>query len=175
MRRVVATIAITVALATAVLLPAPAQANLLAYRWAGSVVCVEDHTSSTAWPTVSATNRWAPAADIHIFARRDCGSWQTITVRSSYQGANGYYARTRIFYQPDKPWLFHHVVISINESYRSRLNWGDRRSVIMHEIGHALGLAHNSRSDSIMNVYRAFRFDYPTGYDFAEIERRYPW
>jgi hypothetical protein len=45
----------------------------------------------------------------------------------------------------------------------------------MHEIGHALGLAHNSRTDSIMNISRAFRFDYPTGYDFAEIERRYPW
>jgi hypothetical protein len=103
------------------------------------------------------------------------GTWQTITVRSSWQGDTGYYARTHIRAQDDRPWLFARVEIRLNDSYRSRLNWDDRRSVVMHEIGHALGLAHNSRSDSLMNVYRTFRFNYPTAYDFAEIERRYPW
>lgn len=155
----------------------PAEANLKPYRWRHSTVCVEDHIHDGRWPGKSAVYRWDKVPDLRFVYRRDCSAYrQEIILRSRYEGYNGRYGRTYIRYNSSK--YITRAVITMNDSYYGKYRmkyWSNRRSGIMHELGHASGLAHTSRYKSLMNIYHWHRWNYPTWYDKREVERRYPW
>jgi hypothetical protein len=178
-RRLLAGLLVAAALATGLVVatPQPAQATLSAYRWQYRTVCVEDRTSSSVWPGYSATVRWDAVPDLRFVHRRagGCeGYRQVITLRSAWKGYDGYYGWTYRWVWTGSTYLSR-VTIVMNDTYRYRLGWADRRSAIMHEFGHASGLAHTSRWESLMNTASWWRWDYPTWYDRREVERRYPW
>jgi hypothetical protein len=157
----------------------PADATLAGYRWARSTVCVADHTGSR-WPVDSATYRWSTVPDLQFYYGRTCS--QQITVVEAYYGRSGHWYRRAgesvIWLQPDV-WgttdKILRVTIRLNNSYISRLTWANRRSLIMHELGHSSGLAHTSYRTSLMCPSTMYWWSYPTSYDKSETDRNYPW
>jgi hypothetical protein len=156
-----------------VALSVPAEANLLPYRWSTGLVCVEDHVSSH-WPIGSATSRVSGVPDITLVLRGDCSAYKQRIKVYEYSAADDLWAKVTWWYYAGTNRLAL-VKVYVNNRYRGELNWADRRSVLMHEELHGLGLAHTSYCCSLMNVYRWRRYDYPTSYDKREVERRYPW
>jgi hypothetical protein len=152
-----------------------AQANLLGFRWSHSVVCVEDHTGIH-WPVGTATTRMDKVPDIHLVFKSNCSNYeQKIKVYECWCGDTHWWAKTNFWVFTAHPDRLALVKIRLNNTYRGELNWNDRRSVIMHEIGHGLGLAHTIHYKSLMNINTVFKWDYPTIYDKDEVDRRYPW
>jgi predicted Zn-dependent protease len=47
--------------------------------------------------------------------------------------------------------------------------------LILHELGHSSGLAHDSYWSSIMNPNRFYNYVWPTDYNRRDCERLYPW
>lgn len=161
----------------------PAQAYSLAgHRWKTGTVCVIDRTGDgPAWPVSSATTRWSGVPDLTYRYGGDCE--QRVYVYARSYGATGWHGtadawRWSNHYSGEWEWLsgdayrVYRCDIRMNDSYY--LSWADKRSAIMHELGHCSGLDHTG-SYALMNIYRFHRYDYPTSDDKAGIERRYPW
>jgi hypothetical protein len=180
-------IAVVTAVAATLPLASPTSANLSTYRFKYSTVCVVDHTGSR-WPIDTAVSRWTAVPDLSFRYGVTCG--QQVHVYEGWYGSNWHGGR---YYGWTTPWLYSHktygsyeklsdgtwreyrCTIAMNNTYGVGLSWADRRSAVMHELGHCTGLAHTSRTDSLMNIYHWRDYNYPTGYDKSETERRYPW
>lgn len=175
----------------AVVSPDPAEATQANYRWKTGSVCVIDHTGSR-WPIYSATYRWTQVPDLSLQYGSRCTSRhkeQAIHVYEGWYGSNWHggqkygYATAWLYTHKtygDWEWMgdayrMYRCTIQLNNTYGRYLSWADRRSVIMHEMGHCSGIDHTSYSASLMNTNRWRYYDYPTWYDRREVERRYPW
>ncbi len=67
------------------------------------------------------------------------------------------------------------IKCDVTLSYAADYSGTKSMEIALHEIGHCLGLAHTTRSDSVMNsVVKSPYSGYPTAYDFADIKRLYP-
>lgn len=176
--RLISTVAaLSVAAGLMLVFAGPAEANLASYRWHYGTICVEDHIHDGRWPGKSAVYRWDKVPDLRFVYRKDCSGYrQEVILRSRYMGSTGYYGKARVWYNDHKH--ITRATITMNDSYYNRYKmrwWGNRRSAIMHELGHVSGIKHTSYWKSLMNIYNFHKFDYPTWYDKREIERRYPW
>ena len=175
MRKLTLTAALLAA-ATLLGFPAPAEATLAGYRWRDSTVCVEDHINDGKWPGRQAVERWDAVPDLRFLYRKDCDNYrQRIELRASSEGRNGRYGYAHWWYTDRTHDYLLRGKITMNSSYLGELNWADRRSAVMHELGHLSGLEHTSRSSSLMNINQWRSHDNPTDYDKSQIERRYPW
>ncbi len=152
-----------------VIAPEPAHAALAGHRWKTGTVCVVDKTGNR-WPVYSATRRWTRVPDLSFRYASWCKQKVYIYERWSSRYEYGYalpyvWSDNTIAYC--KIWM--------NNTYGRRLSWADRRSAIMHELGHCSGIDHTSYSKSLMNTKRWRYYDYPTWYDKREVDRRHPW
>ena len=172
-------IPVVVVAATLLATATPAQATLAGYRWARGTVCVLDHTGSR-WPVDSATYRWSTVPDLQFYYGRTCS--QQVTVVEGYYGTSGHWSgragEAVIWLEPDV-WgstdKILRVTIRLNRSYLYRLTWANRKSLVIHELGHSSGLAHDSYWSSVMNPNRFYNYTWPTDYNRRDCERLYPW
>ncbi len=165
------------AVAGSLALPAAsANASLEGWRWSGSTICVVNNTYSSYWPVATVIYRYDKAADLHVVSAGDCSSYSQKIWVSRYSSDDGRCGVTTVWMDEYK--RVRYARVQLNTHYSSCLSSGTRRAhVLSHEIGHAIGLAHTSRNDSVMSV-STWSYDhvpYPTSYDYSEIERRYPW
>lgn len=172
----------------AVIAPEPAHAYAHEdYRFKYGKVCVIDRTGN-AWPVYSATYRWTKVPDLSFKYGSRCDSRykrQKVYVYEGWYGSDWRggknYAWTRCYFynsSGDYEWLgngwrAYYCKIWLNNTYRPR-GWADRRSLIMHELGHASSLEHTS-ANALMNIYKWRYYNYPTYDDKRGVERRYPW
>lgn len=165
------------AVVTAMTLPAgSANGSLESWRWSGSTICVVNNTYSSLWPVATVVQRYDASADLHVVSGGDCSSYKQKVWVSRYTASDGRCGVTTVW--KDEYGRLLYARIQLNRYYSSCLSSSTRRAHVMsHELGHAVGLAHTSRYDSVMNV-STWSYDnvpYPTSYDYSEIERRYPW
>jgi predicted Zn-dependent protease len=176
MARVRSLLASAVIISSFLLPPGSANANLETWRWTSSTVCVVNNTGSSLWPLATVVQRYNRAADLAVISRRDCAPYRQKVWLSRYSRADGRCGVTTIWRNQNHRLLY--ARIQLNTYYGSCLATRTRRAhVLSHELGHAVGLAHTARRDSVMNA-STWSYDhipYPSGYDYAEIERRYPW
>jgi len=149
-----------------------AQANVYAFRWAGSVVCVEMH-ASTHYPVKAAVHAWDSAPDLHLTYQRDCTDYrQVVRVYSGWYGKHDWAAQTVLRWAGGR--FVSPLTIRLNNSYAWGYSWGSRAHLASHELGHALGEDHTTHYRSVMRP-GAYQYAYPQPYDYGEIERLYPW
>lgn len=68
-------------------------------------------------------------------------------------------AVTRHNYTANSPRLISQVDIFVNEETKKRLSQTDYQNILLHELGHVLGLQHSERFDSIMHKNAKTRFE----------------
>jgi len=90
-------------------------------------------------------------------------------------------ARVKIEYLDRKPGDYYGIYngrgnISLNKRWRTELKSLTRKETAVHEVGHALGLAHTQAKNNLNSVMRAREFNYidkPMSDDYAGINKIY--
>ncbi|MDQ2851502.1 MAG: hypothetical protein M3Y49_12350 [Actinomycetota bacterium] len=146
-------ILLTLVAGMSVALASPAHASIEGPTWAHTAghwgnVSVEDHTSG-AWPVKTAVATWGSG-----LYYRSCGtSNQCVKVSEKNQGDTGQIAITSQSWTQDAKGKTHFtpLTITINSYYNTRTTAAVRSQVVTHELGHALGLGHDTWND-VMNA-----------------------
>lgn len=149
--KILLTSAVTTAviLSTASLMVAPsASASVEGKIWVHAPgqwpnVSVENHANAS-WPVSTEVTAWG--SGLHY---RACGSSQAcVHVTSAWQGMTGQIGIT------SQSWTtvngveyFTPLTITFNNSYLSKMSTTVRQQVVAHELGHALGLGHDTYND----------------------------
>lgn len=90
-------------------------------------------------------------------------------------------ARVKIEYIDRKPGDYYGIYngrgnISLNKRWRTELNSTKRKETAVHEVGHALGLAHTQKKNDSKSVMRQYGFnnkDKPLSDDYAGLNKIY--
>lgn len=149
-----------------------ADAALAPARWRYSTVCVEDRTGSR-WTMVDdAVRRYNTHPDLAVAYRRNCSGFrQVVKVYAGWYGKTGWAGQAQLAWSGG--YFVSPMKIKLNNTYAYRDSWRVRLHIVSHELGHTLGLGHTHRRDSVMGPDPQVGFATP--FDFAELERRYPW
>lgn len=149
------------------------------WRFRTGNICVQDWTGGVLSDGIKrAVVAWSKADDVNLYYRRNCtaagfSQSQTITIVTyawdTYDGACG---KELIWTEGGyrvPGYVITRAVLHVNRA--CNIAWPeDRAYLAAHGIGHALGLTHPTRSDSVM----AYRW-LPTAWDHQRIEQVYPW
>lgn len=140
------------------LLATPASASVEGPTWVhgphtfGSVQ-VEDHTGDF-WPVTASTSSWGSG---YHYGR--CYNSQCVRVYETDDGDNGVVGETYYdSHQTSAGQRFSSVTIYMNDFYGRQYSSTQRQEAITHELGHALGLGHDSGSG------RGVMYSYVDGY-----------
>lgn len=146
-------ILLTLVAGMSVALASPAHASIEGPTWAHTAghwgnVSVENHTG-VSWPVKAAVATWGDG-----LYYRSCGtSNQCVKVSEKNQGNTGQIAITSQSWIQDANGYKHFtpLTITINSYYNTRTTAAVRSQVVTHELGHALGLGHDTWKD-VMNA-----------------------
>lgn len=150
--------------------PAAAHAAQLApdsARWGNRTVYVVNHAGS-GWPVAVATWEWNRGGVVHLVRVPSCTGTGCLTIsrggctQSNYDGQTFVVAR-------------HGYLLAANVSLCSRAlgdSYAKRREIVIHELGHALGLNHDTRTTSIMWPWTHAQYA-PSAYDYRLVARLY--
>jgi hypothetical protein len=133
--------------------------------------------ASSLWPVRTSVHAWDDAPDIHTVYQHDCSSYrQVVRVYSGRYGKTGHwYGRVgEAMLRWSGGRFISPLWIKLNTTYGASYSWSSRLHVISHEIGHTLGEDHTTHWRSVMRP-GAYEYARPQPYDFAEIDRLYPW
>lgn len=152
---------------------APASAALGPARWEHPAICVANLTGPR-WSaaTDDAVRNYGTHARLRMVYRDgkgSCAGWdQIIRIVAWRGGKNGV---------PGYAWLswsgkFFTTVqtVHLNVFYGRATTWRERLHIVNHEVGHAVGLDHNNRNDSVMGGPEQVWLSH---YDREELHRRY--
>jgi hypothetical protein len=146
----------------------PARADLDGWHWAGTSFCISDRTGAGRWPVTTAARRFDRGSALTV--RIGCGRPAQRIIVEAYHGADGRCGLTTIW--RDGTGRVVSAEVGLNTYYPTCLSSPTRRAhVISHELGHALGLAHTTRDDSVMST-STWSYDnvpYPTSYDLSRL------
>jgi hypothetical protein len=130
-------------------------------------LCIEDHTGG--FPVREAA--WAYDGIIEMVIEPDCADYvnavQVVTVISEDQLHAGWYD------PPAKERDYQGLIkLDVGEAYRMDPRaW---RLVLIHELGHAVGLQHTNEAVSLMNGRYTLEFDDLTPADLEQLREIYP-
>lgn len=179
--RLVALIGIAVLLALAALVlvagrdeahtdPEPADYNTQG-RWPGTdpLVCVLDETHG--FPVVQAAAEFGDLP-VTFVVETDCTGYvnvvRIVTIINVEDGNAGWFRAER-----RSDGLYASATIWLNVGQAFRLDPHDWRMVLVHELGHAAGLAHTHEADSVMDPLDYAGQDGLTETDRGQIEQLY--
>ena len=153
------------AAAFACVVPTAATADLDTWNRPTGGICIRHDATTKYWPVARATAAYARAG-VAVVAGADCdGAAQQVEV-SQYAAADGRCGVTTVWWDADH--RVRSAEVKLNIQYWTCLSSANRRAhVVSHELGHALGLHHTDRPDSVMSV-STWSYDhvpYPTAYD----------
>ncbi len=135
-----------------------------------------DH-SGDAWPVTAAVPVWNRAQGVDSWYRwANCpGKRGThcVHVWSDDYGDIGWVGLTNIVWNSNRDLVDGDVYVLLNDYY-SYLGANRRRKSTCHELGHALGMGHNSSANSCL-IQGAYEPLWPNGDDFALIHDVYPY
>ena len=136
-------------------------------------VCAEDYTG-TSWPVHDAQAEWYKAAGIDLYYHYFDGCSSSYHPVWVYEGNFGtdWYAQTYYVFTSSSHVYRKSATISLNNQITPK-TYGARRSVACHELGHALGLGHNTSTASCM-VDGPYFPQHPTSQDFTILTKVYP-
>lgn len=140
-------------LISSVLVLTPSSADSRPYgRWERSSICVEPHVSIKRWKIRSAVHQWNSTPATNFYIRSRCsGDFVSIKRRP----LNGYLGMTYIRYLESGTLLDADIVLDASAimDYPKSQRRCLRRYTLIHEMGHALGLAHYTKrhSGSVMS------------------------
>ena len=129
-----------------------------------------DHTPD-AWPVDAAVPVWNEAEGVDSWYRwANCPFYagtHCVGVYADYYGNTGWVGLTNHnFNSTTREFYDNQVTVYLNRTYEAQISAARRRKSTCHELGHALGLGHNSNANSclISGNYTSAR---PNGDDFA--------
>lgn len=165
MGRAMSIAALVVVLAVGVAGPSAARARREGVRWSAAnaqALCLRDPRGH-AWVR-RAVREWNTSPWVDIDYRVGaCPTWvRTIRIRTANYGPTGWEGHNVWWWNTNSYLL--HVNIKFNTYYRNR--WRPR-AMACHEIGHALGLGHNTLPTSCM--YHLPTAPLPLPQDFSEL------
>ncbi len=120
-------------------------------------ICVEDHTGRS-WPVHAAARKWSQSSRIEYYFLADCGARRR---------------KVKVFevFRPDVSWAGYTTVLFDSRLHYTRVRVylnsarpSVHRAIACHELGHAVGLGHNTSTSSCM--YWAPTSPYPGVGDF---------
>ncbi len=138
-------------------------------------VCAEDYTGST-WPVKDARLDWyqAPGIDLYYHYYDGCSSsYHPVWV---YEGNFGteWYGQTSYVWTSSTHVYRSSATISLNNQVTPN-TYSARRKVACHELGHALGVGHNTSTSSCMvNGSNFATAQHPSSQDFTILTKLYP-
>jgi hypothetical protein len=143
--------------------------------WPGNpTLCVLDQTGGL--PVAEAVAAFDDTV-VGLEVREGCGETETIIVFLNPEPNDDYAAYTNPaedgHYDADGLWEMAGVVWMSVYKDHYKMTRDDWQKLLIHEMGHAVGLAHTARHDSIMNVNRIYQLDGLTETDLAVLDRLY--
>jgi hypothetical protein len=169
--------AVVIVLATVAMMlvgtPASASQTDEAFHWSRRTIYVNDQTGGR-WPVIAAAARWNAGGSVRIHVGRSCRvGYPCVRVYSRYS-SGPYVGQTPIAaYYSKLTW----ADITMNSRF-ARWSWTQHAGFITHEMGHALGLSHDSWASSVMFARIGASNSRPTSYDLGLVRRGYtgqPW
>lgn len=126
-----------------------------------------DHSGAN-WPTDAAVAKWnqAQGIDSH-YLYNNCpfqAGARCVDVQSANYGATGWTGYTTYTYDSAYNFTDNNTLTRLNDYYPHGSTGQTYRSVVQHELGHALGLGHNVSTTSCM--YAPSQTDLPNTDDF---------
>jgi hypothetical protein len=153
--------------------PASAAQSEGALHWSRRTIYVNDHTFGR-WPVTTAAARWNAGGSVRIHVGHSCRvGYPCVQVHARYSSG------PQVGQTPIS--AYYSKLTSANITMNSRFagwSWTRRAGFITHEMGHALGLSHDSRGTSVMHAWIYASNSRPTSYDLRLVRRDYsnqPW